>query len=169
MSIFWWVVLVIFFINYCRFIDYVSEKMYWNYIKENRNITLLSKIVFPSPSIITGCRNIGFMLKSNLFNDNCEYKEFTSFSKHWQNYLKYHSWFGGIAGVILFFVLMYVSIIIEWLYFILWQSFIKLVIWEAFIKMLIWEMMIKEFIWDGLIKGFIWGVLLSGNWLKKLK
>ncbi len=160
MSIFWWVILVLFFINYSNFIDYASEKMLWNYTKENKKITWLSKIIFPSISIISESCNEGFMLKLLFFGNDSLYYNFNSFSEYWKDRLRKQRWFIGVPSRILFFILMYGFIIVEWFYFILWQVLIEYFIWEIIIRGLIWKI---------ILKGFIWEVLLSGNWLKHLK
>jgi hypothetical protein len=166
---FWfWVILSVILINFSQLADYTLTKTIWNYTKNNEEISLLTKIVFPAPSIIIGSKKIGFMFNffGPISQKDLSLEEFNSFSEYRLSYKKSFNWLHRVFGGFWLIALMCIAIIIEWLYFVLWQVIIKIFIWECVIKIFIWEGLIKFFIWERILKGFIWGVLLSGWWLK---
>lgn len=176
---FWfWMIVLALVINFLQLVNYTFEKARWDYFMNNKEISLLTKIVFPSPSIISEKEKIGFIVsRSAPFHDMDikNGKGFINFSEYWRFHKEKKDWGKRIGDGAIIVMYMYFIIIIEWFYFFFWQIIVKIFIWNIVIKFFLWEFIIKSFLWEFLlrgliwetvIKGFIWGVLLSGNWLK---
>jgi len=166
---FWfWIIVLVLVINFSQLVDYTIIKTTWNYTKNNKEISLLTKIVFLSPSIILEEKKIGFMFNffGPISQKDLSLEEFNNFSEYQLSYKKNNNWIRRVIGGFLAFLAVYIAIIIEWLYFILWQIIIKIFIWELIIKSVLWEFLLRDLLWGAVIKDFIWGVLLSGWWLK---
>lgn len=175
---FWfWVVVLVLLINFFQLVDYTLTKTAWNYTKNDGEISLLTKIVFPAPSIISEKKKIGFMF--DFFAPICQkdlsLEKFSNFSEYRLSYKERVDWLHRVIGGFFAIGIMIFVIIIEWIYFFFWQIIVKLFIWEIIIKFFLWEIIIKLVLWEFLLKGliwetiikdFIWGVLLSGWWLK---
>jgi hypothetical protein len=175
---FWfWVIVLVLMINFSQLVDYTLTKTIWNYTKNNGEISLLTKIIFPSPSIISEKKKIGFMADSfaPISKKDLSLEKFNNFSEYRLSYKERTDWLHRTMGGFFSIILVGIAIIIEWFYFFFWQIIVKIFIWECLIKFLLWEFIIKSFLWEFLLKGliwgvvirdFIWGFLLSGSWLK---
>jgi len=176
---FWfWVVVLVLLINFFQLVEYTFERAKWDYFMNNKEISFLTKIVFPSPSIVSEKEEIGFMVSRSVPFRNTEPKDvenFNNFSEYWRFHKEEEDWAERIGDGVVTVIYMYFLIIIEWFYFFFLQIIVKIVIWGVLIKFFLWEFVIKSFLWEFLLKGliwgvvikdFIWGVLLSGRWLK---
>ncbi|HNW96417.1 MAG TPA: hypothetical protein PLQ44_01685 [Candidatus Paceibacterota bacterium] len=166
---FWfWMIVLALVINFFQLVDYTFQKKGWDYLMNNKEISLLTKIVFPAPSIIFENDHVGFMMSTIAYYPHAkkDYGGFKSFPEYWQHYKAINTWPQRIGTGLGYLMAICVLVIIEWLYVIFWQFAIKFLIWELFIKEFIWWFCLKGFVWEFLVKDIIWGVFLSGRWLK---
>ena len=115
-KLWFWMIVLALVINFLQLVDYTFQKTGWNYSMNNKEISLLTKIIIPSPSIIFEKEHIGFMIPNVACfpNTKKDYSGFKTFSGYWQHYKKINSWPQRIGIGLGYLMAICVLVIIEW-------------------------------------------------------